>query len=205
MSAHIFGHIDGAPVMEVEIASKAGARAKILSWGAVLRDLVVPTASGPQRVTLGLNSIEDYVAHSPSFGAVPGPLRQPDRQRALHARRRRPSNSRASPAKSIRCTAARRVSASASGSSASTANSFVTLTLESPDGEAGFPGNLTADLRLQDARAGDLARRTDGDLRPADRRQPDAARLFQSRRVGRRARPRTGAGLRFLYADATRN
>ena len=58
--------------MEVEIASQAGAHAKILSWGAVLRDLVVPTSSGPQRVTLGLNSIEDYVAHSPSFGAVPG-------------------------------------------------------------------------------------------------------------------------------------
>src|SRR5271157_5432913 len=72
MSAHIFGHVDGAPVMEVEIGSKGGARAKILSWGAVLRDLVVPTSAGPQRVVLGLNSIEDYVAHSPSFGAVPG-------------------------------------------------------------------------------------------------------------------------------------
>ena len=72
MSVHVFGQIDGAPVMEVEIGSKAGASAKILTWGAVLRDLVVPTARGPQRVTLGLNTIEDYVAHSPSFGAVPG-------------------------------------------------------------------------------------------------------------------------------------
>ena len=72
MSVHLFGEIGGAPVVEVAIASKAGASAKILNWGAVLRDLVVPSARGPQRVTLGLNSIEDYLAHSPSFGAVPG-------------------------------------------------------------------------------------------------------------------------------------
>ena len=72
MSVRTFGHIDGAPALEIEIGSKAGARAKILSYGAVLRDLLVPHAGGLQRVTLGLNSIEDYVQHSPSFGAVPG-------------------------------------------------------------------------------------------------------------------------------------
>ena len=33
---------------------------------------VVPTPNGPQRVVLGLNSLADYIAHSPSFGAVPG-------------------------------------------------------------------------------------------------------------------------------------
>ena len=72
MNVHSFGQHDGAPVFEATIASKAGATAKILTWGAVLRDLVVPLGQGKQRVTLGLNSIEDYVAHSPFFGAVPG-------------------------------------------------------------------------------------------------------------------------------------
>ncbi len=72
MSVHLFGEVGDAPVFEIAIASKAGARAKILTWGAVLRDLVVPVANGEQRVTLGLNTIEDYVEHSPSFGAVPG-------------------------------------------------------------------------------------------------------------------------------------
>ena len=62
MSAELFGRIDGAPVFEVAIASRAGASAKILSWGAVLRDFVAPTAEGPQRVVLGLNTIEDYLA-----------------------------------------------------------------------------------------------------------------------------------------------
>ncbi len=72
MSAKAFGQIDGAPVLEVEIGSDAGARAKILTYGAVLRDLRIPVGGALQAVTLGLNSIEDYVHHSPSFGAVPG-------------------------------------------------------------------------------------------------------------------------------------
>jgi hypothetical protein len=32
MSMHVFGMIGDAPVMEVEIRSKSGAKAKILSW-----------------------------------------------------------------------------------------------------------------------------------------------------------------------------
>ena len=143
MSARIFGHIDGAPVMEVEIASQAGAHAKILSWGAVLRDLVVPTSSGPQRVTLGLNSIEDYVAHSPSFGAVPGRFanriangrftldgvayelaRKPGEKHTLHGG---PKGF------------GKRI-----WKLGEHTKSSVTLTLDSPDGEAGFPGNLAA-------------------------------------------------------------
>src|SRR5579864_4643528 len=72
MSAQAFGEIDGAPVFEVTIASSGGAAAKILTYGAVVRDLVVPASSGLQRVVLGLNTLDDYLAYSPSFGAVPG-------------------------------------------------------------------------------------------------------------------------------------
>jgi aldose 1-epimerase len=143
MSVHLFGEIDEALVTETKIASKAGAQAKILSWGAVLRDLVVPTANGPQRVTLGLNTIEDYLAHSPSFGAVPGRFanriangrftldgrvyelaRKPGEKHTLHGGPR------------------------GFGHRLWTLGdhdeSTVTLVLESPDGEAGFPGALTA-------------------------------------------------------------
>jgi aldose 1-epimerase len=72
MSVRTFGQVDGSPVLEAEIGSTAGARAKILTYGAVLRDLRIPVGGALQAVTLGLNSIEDYVQHSPSFGAVPG-------------------------------------------------------------------------------------------------------------------------------------
>ncbi len=67
-----FGQIDQTPVFEVTIASQAGASAKILTWGAVVRDLVVPASNGLQRVVLGLNTLDDYLNYSPSFGAVPG-------------------------------------------------------------------------------------------------------------------------------------
>ncbi|MBN8534084.1 MAG: galactose mutarotase [Rhizobiales bacterium] len=69
----VFGAINGLPVHEVTLRNGAGAIAKVLSWGAVLRDLVVPRPGGdPQRVVLGLNSLEDYTAHSPHFGAIAG-------------------------------------------------------------------------------------------------------------------------------------
>jgi aldose 1-epimerase len=143
MSMHIFGDVDGVPVLEVTIASKAGAVAKILSWGAVLRDLIVPTSKGPQRVTLGLNSLSDYQAHSPSFGAVPGRFanriangsftldgtvhfldRKPGEKHTLHG--------------GPHGFGKRLWKVSAQESSS------VTLTLNSPDGDAGFPGALTA-------------------------------------------------------------
>ena len=143
MSVHVFGEIADAPVLEVAIASKAGARAKILTWGAVLRDLVVPSANGEQRVTLGLNSIEDYVAHSPSFGAVPGRYanriangrfvldgqtyelaRKPGDKHTLHGG---PDGF------------GHRIWKLSEHD-----DSSLTLVLESADGDAGFPGALTA-------------------------------------------------------------
>ncbi len=72
MSVKAFGRVGEVEVHEIEIAGRAGARASILTYGAVLRDLSVPVGGRMQRTILGLNSIEDYVAHSPSFGAVPG-------------------------------------------------------------------------------------------------------------------------------------
>jgi aldose 1-epimerase len=143
MSVRIFGDAEGAPVVEVTIASKAGATAKILSWGAVLRDLVVPSRDGPRHVVLGLNSMPDYIAHSPSFGAVPGRFanriangrftldgheyqldRKPGEKHTLHGGPRG---------------FGKKIWKVAEHDSSS-----VMLTLRSPDGDMGFPGDLTA-------------------------------------------------------------
>lgn len=67
-----FGSVDGNGVLEAALTGPGGMEMRVLSWGAVVRDLVVPSANGPQRVVLGLNSIEDYIAHSPYFGAIVG-------------------------------------------------------------------------------------------------------------------------------------
>jgi aldose 1-epimerase len=143
MSVHGFGHVDDHAVLRMEIASEAGARANILTWGAVLQDLVVPSAAGPRRVTLGLTRIEDYVAHSPSFGAVPGRYAN------------RIANGR------FRLDGVDHELARQFGSNHTLhggpegfgqrvwklgdhGESHVTLTYESPDGESGFPGNMLA-------------------------------------------------------------
>lgn len=143
MSAHVFGELGESPVFEVTIASKAGARAKILTWGAVLRDLIVPAAGGEQRVTLGLNTIEDYVAHSPSFGAVPG--RYANRvangrftlDGVVHELARKPGDKHTLHGGPNGF--ARRIWRLGEHDESS-----VTLVLESADGDSGFPGALTA-------------------------------------------------------------
>src|SRR5579859_4068009 len=72
MSVRVFGQVDGIDIQEITIRSEAGAEAKILTWGAIVRDLVVPTAKGPQRVVVGFNTIEDYIGYSAHAGAIAG-------------------------------------------------------------------------------------------------------------------------------------
>lgn len=72
MSVSVFGRLGGTDILEVTLASDAGAEARIITWGAVLRDLLVPCRGGPQRVVLGLERLDDYVRHSPYFGAIVG-------------------------------------------------------------------------------------------------------------------------------------
>ena len=141
-----FGEMDGTPVEEVTIRSPEGGLAKIITWGAVIRDLVVPVGGKPQTTVLGLNSLADYRAHSPSFGAVPGryanriargqftldgisyqlPLNEKNRT-TLHGG---PQGF------------GKRVWRLADHD-----ESAVTLALTSPDGDAGFPGKLDVACR----------------------------------------------------------
>ncbi len=72
MTVTVFGMFEGVSVQEIVLRSKAGALAHVLTYGAVVRDLQVPLHGKLQRVVLGLNTIEDYHAHSPHFGAMAG-------------------------------------------------------------------------------------------------------------------------------------
>ena len=56
-------------ITEVTIAA-GGLHAKVLTWGAVVRDLRLDGVDHP--LVLGLGCIEDYVARSPHFGATAG-------------------------------------------------------------------------------------------------------------------------------------
>lgn len=72
MAIERFGSVNGEDVLEVGLTGPDGTQMKVLTWGAVIRDLIVPFSGGRQRVVLGLNSIEDYIAYSPYFGAIVG-------------------------------------------------------------------------------------------------------------------------------------
>jgi aldose 1-epimerase len=72
MSIRPFGAHEGRDVHEVHLRSDDGLEARIITWGAVIRDLVAPSPGGKQRVVLGYETLEHYVEHSPYFGAVVG-------------------------------------------------------------------------------------------------------------------------------------
>ncbi len=73
MSLREFGRMNDHRVEEITLRNAAGAEAKIITFGAVVRDLRVPLADGTmQRVVLGLETLEDYLNHSPHFGAIAG-------------------------------------------------------------------------------------------------------------------------------------
>ncbi|KRE17182.1 hypothetical protein ASE66_30220 [Bosea sp. Root483D1] len=74
MTKPLFGHLDdGTPIHEAVLRSPAGAEARVMEWGAVLRDLVVPLPNGRrQRVVLGFPDFADYPKHSPHMGAIAG-------------------------------------------------------------------------------------------------------------------------------------
>jgi aldose 1-epimerase len=139
----VFGTLDGVDIHMVTIRSKAGARAEILTWGAVMRDLVVPHAGTEQHVCLGLNSIDDYVKHSPYFGAVPGRFanRIAGGRFTLDGRRY-----------ALPCNEGgfNILHGGPEGfgqkvwTIAAQSEDSVTLTLHSPDGDQGFPGALDA-------------------------------------------------------------
>lgn len=140
MTVQGFGAHEGRDVLEVTIRS-AEAEASIISYGAVVRDLVVSAPSGRQRVVNGLTNLEDYVHHSPHFGAIAGryanridggrftidgkgyqlPLNQANKH-SLHGG----GNGLGKQVWQVAATGA----------------DFVTLTHVWPDGEAGYPGTL---------------------------------------------------------------
>lgn len=68
----VFGTVGEETVEEAVLESAAGAVARVIGIGAILRDLEVPVAGGKRRVVLGFETLEPYIAHSPHFGATAG-------------------------------------------------------------------------------------------------------------------------------------
>ncbi len=143
MSVRVFGQVDGVEIQEITIRSAAGAEAKILTWGAVLRDLVVPTSKGPQRVVVGFNTIEDYISYSSHAGAIAGRYANRIANGTFTLDGKTYTLTRNQDGKHTSHGGGK---GEAFGKRAWTLAahdaSSVTLSLHSPDGDAGFPGAL---------------------------------------------------------------
>jgi aldose 1-epimerase len=142
MGARPFGQMDGRPVYETVIRSTTGAEAKIITYGAAIRDLLVPLRSERlQRVVLGLNTLEDYRRHAAYFGAIAG------RYGNRIARGRFTIDGQAYQL-SLNQDGRHSLHGGVEGfdkklwQAAAEDESSVALTLLSPDGDSGYPGNL---------------------------------------------------------------
>src|SRR5690606_37233361 len=67
-----FGEHEGKRVDQFRLTSDTGVVVDIMGLGVVVRDWRVPVNGGERGVVLGFDSLEDYVAHSPHFGALAG-------------------------------------------------------------------------------------------------------------------------------------
>ncbi|MFD7130314.1 aldose epimerase family protein [Streptomyces sp. NPDC059894] len=69
----LFGTLADGTKVHVWSLSNGGTRLKVLSYGGIVQSLEVPDRHGRYRnVSLGFDTIEDYVAKSPYFGALIG-------------------------------------------------------------------------------------------------------------------------------------
>lgn len=138
-----FGQVKGKRVDQFKLVSQSGVEVDIIGYGVAVRDWRVPLRSGGKRsVVLGFDTIEDYVAHSPHFGALAGRVanRIKDASFDLDGRHYRlPANAGALQLHGGEEGLGRQVW---DGVADAAANS-VTFTHFSPDGAMGYPGNVT--------------------------------------------------------------
>ncbi|SDK59752.1 aldose 1-epimerase [Cryobacterium psychrotolerans] len=149
MNKELFGQLsDGREVHKVTLGNRSGASVEILTYGGVIRSLQVPDRDGHlKNVVLGFTGLDDYVSSSPYFGAIIG----------------RYANRIAQGRFSIDGTSYQ-VSVNDSPSSlhgghegfdrkiwqvADIDDSSLTLHYVSCDGEEGYPGTLSIDVRYE--------------------------------------------------------
>ncbi|MDR3496428.1 MAG: galactose mutarotase [Ancalomicrobiaceae bacterium] len=142
MTVTSFGHLaDGTEVPLITI-SGGGLKVGVIGLGAVIRSLDFDAGKGPAPRVLGLETLADYVAHSPSMGIVAGrygnriggsrfPL---DGREVALLPNERGNHLHGGPKGFGKCV----------WSLADAGSERVVLTLVSADGDQGYPGRLEA-------------------------------------------------------------
>lgn len=138
----VFGVLpDGRVVEEVRISAGA-LSARVIDWGAVVRDLRLAGAAHP--LTLGYERIEDYLSHGSHFGAIAGRCAN----RIAHGRFTLDGVAHQLELKPGATHHLHGGDAAQFGRRlweiAALTPDSVTLTLRSPDGDGGYPGAVDA-------------------------------------------------------------
>lgn len=141
----LFGRIDGNPVYLIKLTN-GSIEAELISYGATLRALRVPDKNGEMKdICLGYESLEEYIANDGYLGATVG--RHANRVGGSHF---------VLGGKEYRLTANEGENQLHGGivgfshrlwNFSCTENS-VTFSIDSPDGEEGYPGDLHAEVRF---------------------------------------------------------
>ncbi len=153
-----FGEFEGTPVERFVLTNAGGTKAAILSFGAVIQELWVPDRQGALgNVVLGFTGLDRYVAKNPHFGSVLGRFANRIRDASF----------------TLDGTTYRITANKAPHSAHGGARPFdryvwtpeivetdgvpgVTLTHVSPDGDEGYPGELTANVTYSLTSANEL-------------------------------------------------
>src|SRR5687767_11233470 len=72
MSISEFGRFSDQTVQEIKLRGSCGTEASVITYGAILRDLLVPIGSAKRRVVLGYRSLQGYVDGRAYLGATVG-------------------------------------------------------------------------------------------------------------------------------------
>lgn len=136
----VFGTFEGRDVEEVTLTSPAGVSIAILTWGALVRDWRVPVGDQMRPVVLGFDSFDPYPAHSPYFGAIAGRIAN----RTARGQFTLDGTAYTLPLNEGRnhLHGGPRGIGRQNWTIAEYDGSSVRLTLDSPDGDMGYPGNL---------------------------------------------------------------
>ncbi|MEW8967975.1 aldose epimerase family protein [Exiguobacterium alkaliphilum] len=69
----LFGHLNNEPIFEYTIFNQNNHRISVLSYGGVIRKWMAPDRDGNvSNIVLGFETMDEYVASSPYFGAIIG-------------------------------------------------------------------------------------------------------------------------------------
>lgn len=143
-----FGAYEGTSVERFVLTSASGMRVAILSFGAIIQEVWVPDRAGSlANVVLGFAGLDGYIAKNPHFGSVLGRLANRLRGasfvldgRTIHVTANRARNSGHGGATPFDRYVWRAEVVDTGG------NPGVRLTHVSPDGDEGYPGELTAEV-----------------------------------------------------------